>query len=139
MPPEHMQIGEVAERTGLSLRTIRYYGEVGLAEPSARSQGGFRLYTEDDVQRLLLIGQMKPLGLSLEQMRELLAALDAVDTDDPATIRSATSKEVSARLALYADAAQARAAELQRQLDQVLTFTERLQAAARRQPRHGVR
>lgn len=34
-----MQIGEVAERTGLSLRTIRYYGEVGLAEPSARSQG----------------------------------------------------------------------------------------------------
>ncbi|WP_159945709.1 MULTISPECIES: MerR family DNA-binding transcriptional regulator, partial [unclassified Nocardiopsis] len=33
----HMQIGEVAERTGLSLRTIRYYGEVGLVEPSARS------------------------------------------------------------------------------------------------------
>ena len=48
---EQMQIGEVAERTGLSLRTIRYYEEVGLAVPSARSQGGFRLYTEPDVGR----------------------------------------------------------------------------------------
>lgn len=127
MPPEHMQIGEVAERTGLSLRTIRYYGEVGLAEPSARSQGGFRLYTEDDVQRLLLLGQMKPLGLSLEQMRELLAALDAVG--------NGAGDEACARLALYADAARARADELQRQLDQVLSFHERLQTAARsRQP-----
>lgn len=134
MPPEHMQIGEVAERTRLSLRTIRYYGEVGLAEPSARSQGGFRLYTEDDVARLLLLGQMKPLGLSLEQMRELLAALDAVGTD-PTAPRSAAGEEVSSRLAIYVNAAEARAAELQRQLDQVLAFTERLQAAARsRQP-----
>src|SRR5690348_10590123 len=44
-----MQIGEVADRIGLSLRTIRYYEEVGLITPSARSPGGFRLYTEDDV------------------------------------------------------------------------------------------
>lgn len=123
MPPEHMQIGEVAERTGLSLRTIRYYGEVGLGEPSARSQGGFRLYTEDDVQRLLLLGQMKPLGLSLEQMRELLGALDAVG--------NGAGDDAHARLALYADVAQARATELQRQLDQVLAFHDRLQAAAR--------
>lgn len=142
MPPEHMQIGEVAERTGLSLRTIRYYGEVGLAEPSARSQGGFRLYTEDDVARLQLLGQMKPLGLSLEQMRELLAALDAVGTGDPATTRSGTGEEiedVTARLALYADAAKARVTELQGQLDQVLAFTEKLQAVARRRPRQPVR
>ncbi len=140
MPPEHIQIGEVAERTGLSLRTIRYYGEVGLAEPSARSQGGFRLYTEGDVQRLLLLKQMKPLGLSLEQMRELLAALDAVDTDDPATAQGGTAgEEATARLALYIDAGKARAGELQRQLDQVLAFTERLQTAARRRPRQPVR
>jgi DNA-binding transcriptional MerR regulator len=139
MPREHMQIGEVAERTGLSLRTIRYYGEVGLAEPSARSQGGFRLYTEDDVARLLLIGQMKPLGLSLEQMRELLAALDAVDADEPATSHGEDGQEVSARLALYADAAHARAAELQRQLDQVLAFTKRLHAAARQSSRQPLR
>ncbi|MEU3648021.1 MerR family transcriptional regulator [Lentzea sp. NPDC034063] len=79
-----MQIGEVAERTGLSLRTIRYYEEVDLVVPSARSQGGFRLYTEPDVQRLDVIKRMKPLGFHLEEMRELLGILDALSTgDDP--------------------------------------------------------
>jgi DNA-binding transcriptional MerR regulator len=42
---EHRQSGEVAERTGLSLRTIRYDEEMGLVSPSTRSQGGFRLYS----------------------------------------------------------------------------------------------
>ncbi|CAM5727047.1 hypothetical protein SBADM41S_09163 [Streptomyces badius] len=46
-----MQIGEVAARTELSLRTIRHYEETGLVVPSARSRGGFRLYTEYDVAR----------------------------------------------------------------------------------------
>ncbi|MGY6651406.1 MerR family transcriptional regulator [Amycolatopsis sp. TRM77291] len=75
---EQMQIGEVAERTGLSLRTIRYYEEVGLVVPSARSQGGFRLYTDPDVDRLELIKRMKPLGFQLEEMRDLLAILDPI-------------------------------------------------------------
>ena len=47
-----MQIGEAAERVGLSIRTIRHYEEVGLIVPSARSGGGFRLYTEPDLARL---------------------------------------------------------------------------------------
>lgn len=76
----HMQIGEVAARTELSLRTIRHYEETGLVVPSARSQGGFRLYTERDVERLMVIRRMKPLGFSLDEMRELLAATDALDT-----------------------------------------------------------
>ncbi len=76
----HMQIGEVAARTELSLRTIRHYEEAGLVVPSARSQGGFRLYTERDVERLMVIRRMKPLGFSLDEMRELLAATDALDT-----------------------------------------------------------
>ncbi|MFE6489944.1 MerR family transcriptional regulator, partial [Streptomyces sp. NPDC057757] len=54
MSGEHMQIGEVATRTELSLRTIRHYEETGLVMPSARSQGGFRLYTEADVARLMV-------------------------------------------------------------------------------------
>ena len=53
--PNHIQIGEVAERTGSPLRTIRYYGEVGSMEPSARSRGGFRLHTETDVDKSTLI------------------------------------------------------------------------------------
>lgn len=73
-----MQIGEVAERTALSLRAIRYYEEVGLVVPSARSQGRFRLYTQPDVDRLQVIKRMKPLGFQLEEMRELLTILDAL-------------------------------------------------------------
>ena len=71
-----MQIGDVAERTGLSLRTIRHYEEVGLLPAASRSTGGFRLYTDETVERLLLIKQMKPLDFSLEQMRELLEIRD---------------------------------------------------------------
>ncbi|SFC34514.1 DNA-binding transcriptional regulator, MerR family [Streptomyces aidingensis] len=77
-----MQIGEVAERTGLSLRTIRHYESVGLITPSARSKGGFRLYTEADVERLMVVRRMKPLDFSLEEMRELLQLLDRLTTDD---------------------------------------------------------
>ncbi len=73
--PVTMHIGELAERTGLSLRTIRHYDEIGLLTPSGRSEGGFRLYTEDDYDRLMLIRRMKPLGYSLEQMGDLLHAL----------------------------------------------------------------
>jgi DNA-binding transcriptional MerR regulator len=71
-----MQIGEVAERTGLSFRTLRHYDEVGLLSPSARSDGGFRLYTEDDVERLLVIRRMKPLGYSLDEMHTVMAAIE---------------------------------------------------------------
>lgn len=71
-----MQIGEVAERTGLSLRTIRHYEEVGLLPESERSPGGFRLYGEAAVQRLLLVKQMKPLDFSLDEMRDLIEVRD---------------------------------------------------------------
>lgn len=107
---ETMHIGEVAERTELSLRTLRHYDEIGLASPSDRTAGGFRLYTETDVERLLLIRRMKPLGFSLEQMGEVLAARDALaaDPDDPAA---------RAALETFVVDAQERREKLARQLD----------------------
>jgi MerR family copper efflux transcriptional regulator len=78
-----VQIGVLAERVGLSLRTVRYYEEVGLVVPSTRSKGGFRLYTTDQEHRLLIIKQMKPLGFTLEQMRELLDALEGASRSTP--------------------------------------------------------
>ncbi|MFD5714563.1 MerR family transcriptional regulator [Streptomyces pharetrae] len=85
MDGKHMQIGEVAARTELSLRTIRHYEETGLVVPSARSQGGFRLYTENDVARLMVIRRMKPLGFTLDQMRDLLDATDRLDAGEGLT------------------------------------------------------
>lgn len=77
--PQLMSIGTVADRTGLSLRTLRHYDNVGLVRPSARSDGGFRLYTEADIDRLITIRRMKPLGFTLDEMRDLLAAMDTVN------------------------------------------------------------
>ncbi|WP_087486112.1 MerR family transcriptional regulator [Brachybacterium massiliense] len=77
-----LHIGAVAERTGLSLRTLRHYDEIGLVTPSQRSEGGFRLYSAEDVERILLIRRMKPLDFSLEQMRELLEVTDALEGPD---------------------------------------------------------
>lgn len=77
----HMQIGQVASRTELSIATVRHYDEVGLVTPSARSAGGFRLYTDADVERLLVIRRMKPLGFSLIEMKDLLDSLDILDGD----------------------------------------------------------
>lgn len=75
-----MQIGEVAERTQLSLRTLRHYDEVGLVPPSARSDGGFRLYTEADVERLNHVRRITPLGFSLEETAEILKLLEGQES-----------------------------------------------------------
>lgn len=83
-----MHIGEVAERVRLSHRTVRHYDEEGLLTP-ARSPGNFRLFTEADVQRLLLIRQMKPLGFSLEDMRRLIGVLDIVSAGTPDQVHRA--------------------------------------------------
>ncbi|WP_017582580.1 MerR family transcriptional regulator [Nocardiopsis valliformis] len=121
--PGHMQIGEVAERTGLSLRTIRYYGEVGLVEPSARSRGGFRLYTQEDVDRLNLIKRMKPLEFSLEETRELLETLDRLGAaHTPAPDRDALSE----RLDSFEAAIAARCQALRGQLAMAEEFAGRL-------------
>jgi len=108
-----MHIGEVAERVGLSLRTIRYYEEIGLIAPSARSQGGFRLYLEADVARLQLVKDMKPLGFSLDEMRDLLGVLDKLDDKDESAEHH---EQILERLAMYRVAADARCDALRGQL-----------------------
>lgn len=78
--PQTLLIGDVAEATGLSHRTIRHYDEVGLLPASTRSEGGYRIYTESDLQRMLVIRSMKPLGFTLEEMRELLQTIDTLES-----------------------------------------------------------
>lgn len=80
-----MQIGEVAERTGLTQRTIRFYEEKGILDPPTRMEGGFRLYTEADVERIKNISQLRQLlCFSLEQMKELVLAENLLDRQRPA-------------------------------------------------------
>lgn len=114
-----MRIGEVTERTELSFRTLRHYDEIGLVTPSARTDGGFRLYTESDVSRILLIRRMKPLGYSLDEMRELLDVVDALAAhpgDD----------QLRARLETIRAEAAERRAKLSRQVAMADEFLEQL-------------
>ncbi|WP_431954251.1 MerR family transcriptional regulator [Actinacidiphila sp. bgisy167] len=121
-----MQIGEVAARTELSLRTIRHYEETGLVVPSARSRGGFRLYTEADVARLMVIRRMKPLGFTLDQMRDLLQAIDRLDAADPPG--GEEREALLDRVRAYEQEAVRKIAELRVQLSRAEDFASTLRA-----------
>lgn len=114
-----LHIGEVAERTGLSLRTLRHYDEIGLLRPSGRTDGGFRLYTDDDVRRLMVIRRMKPLGFTLAEMQGAMQVIDAI----AAGRRS--GREI-ARLNAFLEEAQARRQSLRRQLEMADEFISML-------------
>ena len=121
MTEETMQIGKLADRTGMSIRSLRHYDEIGLLVPSARTEGGFRLYTFDDEERLLLIRRMKPLGYSLEQMRELLDVVDELEAHPEDTENRARLDEIRAE-------ALERQAKLRKQVAAADEFVERLAA-----------
>ncbi|AOY70951.1 MerR family transcriptional regulator [Paenarthrobacter sp. MSM-2-10-13] len=112
-----MHIGELAERTGLSLRTIRHYDDVGLLPATGRTEGGFRVFSSADLERLMVIKQMKPLGFTLEEMAEILELLDSPD---------GTSTTGSARLATFLDSALHQRSKIARNLAQADEFIQRL-------------
>ena len=112
-PAVTMHIGELAEKTGLSLRTIRHYDEVGLLKPTGRTDGGFRLYTQGDFNRLMLIRRMKPLGFPLEEMTDLLRVIDTLSrTNSTGTVDPNVRRELDT----YITEADKRRAKLQEQL-----------------------
>jgi len=67
-----MQIGTVGKRVGLSVDAIRFYERYALLPPPPRTQGGFRQYSENDVETLSFIGRVQNLGFTLREVRELL-------------------------------------------------------------------
>jgi DNA-binding transcriptional MerR regulator len=72
---EYLRIEQVAARTGLTKRTLRYYEEIGVLAPPSRTEGGYRLYSEHDVQELERIKRLKDLlGFSLKDIREMVHA-----------------------------------------------------------------
>ncbi len=70
---ELFTIGELARRTGLPVRTIRFWSDSGVVEPAGRSAGGYRLYDAEAVARLDLVRTLRALGLDLDTVRRVLA------------------------------------------------------------------
>ncbi len=133
MNAEHLhQIGEVAERVELSLRTVRYYEEQGLVRPVQRTEGGFRLYSDEEIARLLLIKQMKPLGFTVQEMRDLLDARDRLASGELGT---RAHSEALDRLAGFAEATKQKISELHGTLAAAEKFAGELGSELRRHRR----
>jgi DNA-binding transcriptional MerR regulator len=71
-----LTIGQLAQTTGVAAKTIRYYEAVGVLPAPDRSRSGYRLYTARGVDRLLFVRRARALGLSLQQLQTLTAALN---------------------------------------------------------------
>lgn len=73
--PQRYQIGEVAERTGVTQRTLRFYEEKGLLDPPERMDGGFRLYSDEDINRVTYVRRLQELlGFTLSEIKEMVDA-----------------------------------------------------------------
>src|SRR5215470_2355391 len=72
MMTERMRIGDLTERAGVTARTVRYYESIGLIPPGEREGTGQHYYTEETVARLNKIEQLKLLGLSLDEIRDVI-------------------------------------------------------------------
>ena len=111
-----MNIGAAAARSGLPAKTIRYYEEIGLVPPPARTDAGYRDYDLPDIHRLRFVHRARDLGFSVEDCRELLALYGD---------RDRASADVK-RLAL------ARVAEIDRKLGELKEMRDLLADLARR-------
>lgn len=122
-----MRIGEVAAHTELSLRSLRHWEDVGLLRPSGRTEGGFRLYTEADVEKILIIRRMKPLGFTLEQMRAAMRDIETLvgpgtSPHDPLP----ELEQARERLTALLSEARERRARLERQMSMAEEFISQL-------------
>jgi DNA-binding transcriptional MerR regulator len=72
MPSNALQVGDLARRTGLTVRSLHHYDAIGLLKPSLHSDAGYRLYTAADVARLQQILSLRQLGFSLDEIRDCL-------------------------------------------------------------------
>ncbi len=146
-----LQIGEVAERTGVTQRTLRFYEERGLLKPPSRMEGGFRLYSEDDVQRVDQIRRLQNLlGLSLAEIKEMVEADEALQQikaeyrkdaeveqkiDQIHQARTITAKQ-HAIVHQKLEQLQAMSDQLEKRLQQYETWLEGLEAQRREPASH---
>ncbi|MBE7518908.1 MAG: MerR family transcriptional regulator [Thermoflexaceae bacterium] len=127
-PEGYLQIGEAAARADVTQRTLRYYEEKGLLRPPTRMEGGFRLYSPDDMERVRRIKELRDLlGFSLADIKEMIEAEDVKEqirshwrrdadiSEKAAEIRRA--REVTLQQIALVDEKMGRMAEMRRQLD----------------------
>jgi len=106
-----LQVGEVSRQLGLNPQTLYFYERIGLIPPPQRTESGYRLFSQQDVDRLAFITRAKSLGLSLDEIKDILALKDG---------RSLTCQALYERLA-------AKLAQIEQQIQQLQTLQQELQ------------
>lgn len=114
-----LHIGALAKQNGLDVQTIRWYERIGLLQPPRRGANGYRLYGDEDRERLRLIRQAKGIGLTLNEIKATLALLDEGCCE---SVRSDMDRLLDAKVA----AIDARVAELQALRDELELHRGRL-------------
>lgn len=99
-PTASLKVSAVARRTGVSIRTLHYYEEIGLLAPSTRTTSGHRLYTPSDIQKLQQIRSLQQLGMSLSEVQSCLVEgpIDAVELLDGHLARVSEQRQSLERL-----------------------------------------
>lgn len=108
-----MNIGQAAERSGVSAKMIRYYEQSGLIPPAQRSESGYRTYRQDDIHRLRFIRRARDLGFSVAEIRDLLSLWDD---------RSRQSADVKRLAQAHIDELEARIGQLRQMADTLQTL-----------------
>lgn len=127
-----LTIGQLASRTGLAVRTIRYWSDIGAVPPAGRSSGGHRLYDAESAARMELVATLRELGLGLDEVRRLLAREDTVADVAAAHVAALDAQIASLRLTRAVLSAVARRAPGTEEMA-LMNKLARLSAAERRQ------
>ena len=127
---QFMRIGDLAEQAGVTQRTVRYYESIGLLAPGKREGHGHHYYTEETLARLRKIDQLKRLGLSLEEIGEVI---DLYFTD-PSGIQP--KQKVLAILRKHLQEAESKIGELQQFRGELLATIERFERFLNEAQRH---
>lgn len=129
-----LRIGELAEKSGRTVRTLHFYEELGLLEPSARTKGGFRLYDKYALIRIHWISRLQELGFSLPDIKTFLDGMHERNPDAPALMSELRafyrSKLEETRAQLQ------RLQVLQRELDSSLSYLESCRSCAPHTGKH---
>ena len=116
-----MQIGQLAQRAGVAIDTVRYYERNGILPQPERQASGYRHYGEDDVTRLSFVRRAKALGFTLAEIRELLA-LSGRHADDMAGLNTAATGKL---------------ADVEHKIEDLTRIRDGLQALVASCPGHG--
>ena len=116
-----MQIGQLAQRAGVAIDTVRYYERNGILPQPERQASGYRHYGEDDVARLSFVRRAKALGFTLAEIRELLA-LSGRRADDMAGLKTAATGKL---------------ADVEHKIEDLTRIRDGLQALVASCPGHG--